>query len=215
MSNGKDIGSSRRKFLTHLGGGTIAAAVGIGLVPDPPTSPATEPAHGDVTPERKSIPESSTPYAVWQYRRDSDEFTSTAPVNVVFPLEDATFSEVTDVFEAADWYSYPEEYARYAWDRATEEYRLQQYTAAETYFGQVGRHHVRCWETDGTASIQAHVDTAAVPNHGIASYVEGQRGVEMLFREAGWHVEQDALDFENDRNPDHDGQISVIRAEER
>lgn len=204
----------RRRFLAHLGVGGAATALGVGVLPEPPASPAPEPTYGAVTPDTEHITEDATPYAVWQYRRDRDGFTPTAPVNVVFPLDRASFDDVVAVFEEAGWHTFPEEYARYAWDRAREEYVLQQYTAAETRFGKVGRHHVRCWELDGTASIQAHIDSPAVPQHTIDSYASGQHGVEILFEQAGWEIEQDALTFANDRQPDHDGRVTVIRREE-
>jgi len=204
----------RRTLLTRLGASGIAT-VGGAIALHVPSSPAGGAEYGAVSIDTEAIEEEDTPYAVWHYRRDGAEFTATAPINVVFPLEAASFEDVTDVFREAGWYPYGEEYARYAWNRETEEYQLQDFTAVETYFGKVGRHHVRCWQTDGTASIQAHSDTAATPDHGIESYKDGQRGVERLFEEAGWQVTPDGLAFDNDRHPDHDGQVSVIRRGEQ
>lgn len=213
MTGDGSVPFTRRQLLLRLGAGGLATVAGGAALGSPPSSPDGEGDHGPVRADPDTVDEDDTPYAVWHYRRDGNSFSSTAPINVVFPLEHASFADLVAVFEDAGWYPYGEEYARYAWNRETAEYQLQDWTATETYYGKVGRHHVRCWETAGTASIQAHVDTAALPDHGISSYAAGQRGVESLFETAGWSVEQDALDFGNDRSPDHDGQVSVIRWE--
>jgi len=213
MSEETGLGIGRRGVLSRVGAGCLAAAGGGLLLPDPPWSP--DPADDEtVHEERPEVDESAVPYAVWQHKYENGEYEPTAPINVVFPLQTATFREVIDVFRDANWYGYPEEYARYAWDRDDEAFVLQQWTGAETYFGKVGRHHVRCWQTDGTASIQAHVDTAATPKHGIVSYAEGRTAVEDLFSAAGWSVDAERLSLGNESDPDHDGRASVIRGVE-
>jgi len=214
MSEDGGLGTSRRGFLARLGVGGLGTTTGVALLWDRPASPAGGADSGTVSADTEPIDESDEPYAVWQYRRSGDDFSSTIPINVVCPLETASFEDVTDVFRDAGWYTRPEEYARYAWNRGTNQYRLQDWAATETQFGKIGRHHIRCWETDGTASIQAHVDTRAAPGHSIKSHADAQRGVENLFEKAGWQVEPDALDFGNDSGPDHDGLVSVIRKEE-
>lgn len=165
-----------------------------------------------VNPDATPIDETEVPYAVWQYNRVSSGFEPTSPINLVSPLDGASFESLIDVFRDAGWSSMPEEYARYAYDRSTDEYVLQKWTGAESHFGTTGRHHVRCWELDGTASVQAHVDTAAAPKHGIASYADSRHGIEQLFVDAGWSVDEDRIAFRNDTEPDHDGYVSVLRA---
>lgn len=209
---------TRRGLAVRLGAGAVAVAGGVLALPDPPSSP-TSTTDGEVaarpggsTDAAPQLAEADTPYAVWQYRRRDGQFEPTAPINVVCPLDAATFDEVVDVFRQAGWHAFPAEYARYAWDRERETYVLQHWSAAESYFGTVGRHHVRCWHTDGTASIQAHVDSAALPSHAIRSYALGQAGVAALFADAGWQVDDDRLAFGNDSEPDHDGEVTVVRA---
>lgn len=200
----------RRQVLSRIAAGGLGAVGGIALLPSTPHSPDPV-AKGDAEPtDPVERDEAETPYAIWQYRRDGEHFHPTAPINVVFPLERVGFADIIDVFREARWYPSPEEYARYAYNRVTEEYVLQQWTGAETYFGKVGRYHVRCWHMDGTASIQAHRDTAAAPKHGIASYVAGRAGVEELFERAGWTVADDQVALGNRQEPDHDGWASVI-----
>ncbi len=213
MAEETGLGVSRRGLLSRVGAGCLVVMGGGLLLPDPPWSP--DPADDATAHEEVSeVDESAVPYAVWQHKYEDGAFEPTAPVNVVFPLEQATFQDVIDVFRDANWYGFPEEYARYAWDRGEESFTLQQWTGAETYFGKVGRHHVRCWQTDGTASIQAHVDTAATPKHGIVSYAQGRTAVEDLFSAAGWNVDDERLPLGNDSDPDHDGWASVIRGVE-
>ena len=167
--------------------------------------------HAPVEPAAESVRERSIPYAVWQYKLDDGEFEPTSPINVVFPLDAASFEDVTDVFRAADWYPSPEDYPRYAWDGTGTEFRREDWTAAETYFGMAGRLHVRCWELDGTASAQVHLDTGATPKHGIASYARARGAVERLFADAGWTVEPERYPLRNDKPPDHDGFATLIR----
>jgi len=180
---------------------------GVGKSPQPESLES-----GDVDTEGEPASESAVPYAVWQYKPVGGEepVRPTSPINVVYPLDDSSFADVVSVFRDAGWYDTQAEYVRYAWDRAGEEYVQPDYTGTETQVGVAGRLHVRCWELDGTASVQAHVDTPAVPKHGIQSYARARAAVEALFRDAGWTVARNRRDLGNDKPPDHDGQASVI-----
>ena len=202
---------TRRGALTRFGASGVACMAGLLALPGPFTSPSGESASSEGVGDAEPVSEEEYPYAIWQYRRNGDEFESTAPINVVFPLDSASFEDVVSTFRDAGWYPHPESYVRYAWDRAEEEYLPETWEGAETYFGKVGRLHVRCWELDGTGSVQAHIDSAATPKHTITSYVEGRLAVERLFEEAGWAVDDERLDLGNDSDPDHDGLASVIR----
>lgn len=202
---------TRRALLKRVGVGCAAGVVGGVALPGRSSSlDGTGEIVGSVDPDSVPVDKSDTPYAVWQYRAERGRMVPTAPVNVVFPLDAATFADVIDVFESAGWYSGPAEYARYAWDRGEQRYRLQQWTGAETHFGLAGRLHVRCWALDGTASVQAHVDTPATLRHQIASYADARDAVEQLFREAGWTVADERERLGNDKQPDHDGMATVI-----
>lgn len=201
---------SRRRTLKILGGGALAGVIGgVGLpAPFDPPDVAHETADSG---EMEPLEESATPYAIWQYRPESsDSLTPTLPINVVFPLEAAAIEEVIEAFEAHGWVPRPAEYPRYAWNRATEQYERPTWSGAETYYGLVGRLHVRCWELDGTASIQAHVDTPPTPSHSIRSHAEARAAVERLFEAAGWTIDDDPYFLGNDRG-DHDGYATVIR----
>lgn len=207
---------SRRYMLTRIGAGATAIAGGLVFLPDTPTSPhvsATDEADDAPSPPEEKG-EDAIPYAIWQYKATNETFEATAPINVVFPLDSATFDDVVTVFQHAEWYPFPEEYVRYAWDRDREQFERQHWTGAETYFGKVGRYHVRCWQLDGTISVQAHRDSAALPNHKIESYAEGRKAVETLFQHAGWDVQNQRLPLGNGSDPDHDGWASVIRSRE-
>lgn len=214
MTERDGVRATRRGFFRRLLAGGLAVGTGILTLSEPPSSPAGGADAGPVSPDREPIGGDDNAYAVWQYRRDGDEYTPTAPINVVFPLENAAFADVIAVLREAGWHPYPEEYARYAWNHETGAFQLQDWTATETYFGKTGRYHVRCWELAGAASVQAHVDSPALPSHSIESYLDGQRGVESLFAAAGWTIDRDGLDFRNDRRPDHDGRVSRILAGE-
>lgn len=205
---------TRRQTLSALGVGVIGGLLGTVFLPGATESPPTEvPEVGETDRDVAALDESETPYAVWQYRVDSsDEFSRTLPINVVFPLENATFEDVVDVFGSARWVSFPAEYTRYAWDREREQYVPSQWSGAETYYGAAGRLHVRCWELAGTASIQAHTDTPATPSHSIRSHAEARTAVENLFTAAGWTVDE-YVDLQNDSG-DHDGRASKIYREE-
>ncbi|QZA88680.1 hypothetical protein K0C01_00450 [Salinarchaeum sp. IM2453] len=191
-----------------------AASVGIsgiaGAFLSSPDIPTPESGQNNNTEQNNEVDRDEIPYTIWQYANESDGFRATAPINLVFPLEDATQETVIDVFRDAGWVAYPAEYRRYGWDRSAEEYRLQQWTGAESFFGQVGRYHVRCFATDGTLSIQAHLDTAPQPTHGIASYSDGKSVVEQLFISDGWACGEDELYLGNEQS-DHNGYATVIR----
>lgn len=205
---------SRRALLRRAGLSLVAGGVVAGLLPSAPPSyvhaeydSVDESAGFDSAP----IPEEATPYGVWHYKAVDGEMRATAPINVVCPLTETTFDELTAVFRRAGLMGQPLEYVRYAWDRDAERYRRQQWTAAETLAGISRRFHVRCWELAGTASIQAHVDTAATPKHGIHTYTRARDAVERIFREAGWKVESASLRFDNRKGPDHDGYVTEVR----
>jgi hypothetical protein len=204
-------GGSRRRLLAALGAGLAGGGVAATLLPDATESPAVAATAGPVDEQAEPIAEEATPYAVWQYEPVDSAFRATSPINVVSPLADGSFDALFDVFRGAGWYEHPAEYVRYARDRAAGEYRPPDYAAAETQFGVAGRLHVRCWHLDGTASIQAHVDTPATPKHGISSYAAGRAAVERRCRDAGWRIADSRLEFGNDSRPDHDGLASVIR----
>lgn len=207
---------SRRRFLGGVGGG-LAIALGAGtLLPDGTTSPI-EPADSFPATETSETPleESETPYAIYQYEpvNGGNQFERTAPINVVFPLEETDFDSVISVFEATGWYHRPAEYARYAYDRETETWHRSHWSGAETIFGIAARLHVRCWELAGTASIQAHIDTPATPRHRIDSYEVGALAVARLFADEGWDIDPDnpeRIDFQNAQSPDHPGSAMVI-----
>ena len=216
--------TARRSFLQKVGIAGVATAAGVAILPGPPESAPMAQASdddGDGGSPIEDLPwtqtviedESTAPVARFQYRADGDSFEPTAPINVVFALADSPdgLPAVMAVLEDAGWIRVLEEYTRYAWDRDTEEYVLQEATAAETYYGTSGRLHVRCWEFEGVVSMQAHEDAAARPYHTIASYARGRRAIESLFRAEGWNISPRALELDNERDPDHDGSASVIR----
>ena len=209
-----DVDRSRRRAIKAIAAGVAGGGLASVLLPGATESPAIEEAAaGPVDAEADAVAESETPYAVWQYvpADGGARFEPTSPINVVSPLENGSFDALVGVFRDAGWYESPAEYVRYAWDRTSERYRLASYVGAETQFGVAGRLHVRCWHLEGTASIQAHVDTPARPKHGIHSYSEGRAAVEALVRAAGWRVDESRLALGNDKRPDHDGMASVIR----
>jgi hypothetical protein len=201
---------TRREVVGTMGSTVVGAGVGVAALPPAPTTPVPSKAETGPKTDGDAVAEAETPFAVWHYKPTGEGFTPTAPINVVFPLQDRSFQDVVSVFRAAGWYRSPEEYARYAWDRTENRYRRQDWTAAESYFGLHGRLHVRCWSLEGTASVQAHVDSEARPKHGIASYARGRRAVERLFTDAGWTVADDRFVLANEKGPDHDGWASVI-----
>lgn len=204
---------TRRHFLASVGAGVVAGGLGSVVLSGTPESPESDGPAGAVDRRADGISESELPYAVWQYHYDPDEpddIAVASPVNVVFPLENATFADLTDTFGGAGWTGSPLEYTLWAWDRQEERYRRPHWSGAETYFGLGGRLHVRVWHFEGTASLQAHVDSAVVPRHEVTSYADARVAVETIFEDAGWEVDG-SLDLANATPPDHDGAASVIR----
>ncbi|PSQ19940.1 hypothetical protein BRD00_00460 [Halobacteriales archaeon QS_8_69_26] len=202
---------SRRTLLRRAGASLGVGGAGALALPEATGSHDTsDPETRGVDADAEALAEDEVPYGVWHYKPVGGEMRPTAPINVVFPLEAATFGQVTATCRRAGLAGPPLEYVRFAWDRDRERYRRQEWTAAETAVGVSGRLHVRCWKLAGTASMQAHVDTAATPKHRIHTYSGARDAVERLFREAGWTV-ADPVHLGNDKVPDHDGFASVIR----
>ena len=208
---------SRRRLLASLAAG-LALGLGTGWALPRSVHSLLEEIDGAsvTTPSTDPVAESETPYAVFQYEPvdGGSEFSPTSPINVVFPLEEASFDDVIDVFRAANWSARPGEYARYAYDRDTETWHRSHWSGAEAVIGVVTRLHVRCWELAGTASIQAHVDTHATPKHRIRSHSAAATAIAQMFAEEGWHVDPDdpeTIDLRNARPPDHPGAATVIR----
>lgn len=205
-----EVRLSRRTLLRRAG---LSLGVGAGGALALPAATVSyvgaDPETRSVEADTESLSEDEISYGVWHYKPIRGEMRPTAPINIVFPLERATFGDVTATCRRAGLTGPPLEYVRYAWDRDGERYRRQQWTAAETAVGVTRRLHVRCWQLAGTASMQVHVDTAAAPKHGIHSYALGRDAIERLFEEAGWTV-ADSVELGNDKRPDHDGFASVI-----
>jgi len=203
---------SRRTVLGRMGASVTVGGAGVLALPSPLQSYIrSETTTREFQPDTEPVPEDETPYAVWHYEPDDDGMERTAPINVVFPLETATFGDVTSTIRQAGLTGPPLEYIRYAWDRDREAYRRQQWTAAETALGLSGRMHVRCWKLADTASIQVHLDSAAIPEHEVISYARGRDAVERIFQEDGWTIDDESLHLGNDSWPDHDGWATVIR----
>lgn len=205
---------SRRQFLVSAAAGAAVGGVGSLLFRNTPTAETDDSQARKVTAKADGVPESEHPYAVWQYHYDTDgehdSLSPASPINVVFPLENATFDELTETIEDANWAESPLEYTLWAWDRESEEYQRPDWSAAETFFGLAGRLHVRVWQFEGTASMQAHVDSAVLPRHEVTSYVEASVAIERLFENAGWSI-AGTVNLENSTPPDHDGHARVIR----
>lgn len=220
---------SRRSLLRTGGLAGVGTLAGIVALPSPPDATPI-----DRTVEATELPdeiaawtdgpvtdESETPIARYQYRStegdpdrgDRDAFVATAPINVVLvpdaETDGARLDRVMDVLEDEGWLHTPDEYTRYAWDRADDRFVRQQATAAESYFGSSGRLHVRCWAFEGIVSVQAHEDSAARPNHDIASYERGRDSLAASFDAADWTVAPSAIDLDNDAR-DYDGLATVI-----
>ncbi|WP_323190493.1 twin-arginine translocation signal domain-containing protein [Halostella sp. PRR32] len=210
--------TGRRDFLRKAAIAGVGTAAGVFALPSTPEasdalmSDERSPSANATDQSLSVTAEDTSPYALWQYKKRDGGYAPTSPINVVFPLSETErgLDDVMDVLFDAGWYSLPVEYVRYAWNRKREAYEHQQATAAETFYGTVGRRHVRCWELEGAVSMQAHEDTAATPNHGIESYRQAQRRIEQLFDEAGWTVDESQR-FANEKSPDHDGHVTVIR----
>lgn len=206
---------SRRRFLGKLAATGVGTAVGIAVLPSPPSDQAAlRPDELEAHPpdERPEIThERQTPYALFQYSREGGGYEPTSPINVIVTLdEDQVLFDVLSVLWDAGWAPRPVEYVRYAYNALEEQYERQHISAAQTYFGAFGRHHIRCWHFGDSVSIQAHQDTAATPEHKIVSYERTKHLLERLYHEAGWTVRPDGAAFDNDTDPDHDGLVTVI-----
>ena len=207
------MGYSRRSLLKRSGMTAVATAIAIAGLPD--VHPEQRPER-PVSPHDGEIPriydEAENGYALYQYSRERDGYDPKSPINVVVALAgtDTTFDEVMAVFWEAGWVNQPAEYVRYAYNARFDRYERQHATAAQTFFGGFGRHHIRAWDFHGNVSIQAHEDTAAAPEHEIASYESTRHLIEWLFHEAGWTVKPDGLWLDNATAPDHEGYVTVI-----
>lgn len=206
---------SRRDVLTGIAGGLASGAAINWALPTATSSPLQEESGtGSPPPSTAPIREEDTPYAVYQYAPSVGDFRRTLPINVVFPLDHASFDDIVDVFEALQWYSRPAENARYAYDRRTASWSRSDWSGAEALFGIAPRLHIRCWELDGTVSIQAHTDTPPSPHHRVRSFADAARATAELFARASWDVDPadpETIDLGNRQSPDHDGQVIVIR----
>ncbi len=211
--------TSRRRFLKRAGIVTGGVAIGSIALPAPQMSDVTVEGIEHAKQTEPELPwdsaaiesDDATAVVRHHYKPTDEGYVATAPINVVFHHPaGVALDDVMSVLEDADWVNHLEEYVRYAWDRNTEEYVRQQATAAETYYGTNGRLHVRCWEFEGVVSMQAHEDTGAYPNHGIASYETAREAIESLYDSVGWNVATAALDLQNEQPPDHDGKATVI-----
>lgn len=204
----------RRRFLRRAGVVGVATFAGIAGLPDPPSALRDGPSVDRGYPAAKVTDEAAAPHALWQYRPldGGTEFEPTAPINVVFELAESELdlTDVMAVLHGAGWYETVEEYARYAYNVREQRYELQHATAAQSYYGGFGRHHVRCWEFDGVVSMQAHQDTWANPRHGIVSYEQTRERIGTRYASEGWSVSADGLWFDNASAPDHDGYVTVI-----
>ena len=217
-AEGQPVASSvGRRRLLRRGGVVGAAAVGgLVIVPSPPSQPATIDGRADGDADapyqgERLTDEDDAPIARYQYRRTDDDYEPTAPINVVFVLEDhpAGLVDVMDVLADAGWTDRIEEYARYAWSRDEERFVHQMATAAESYLGLHGRLHVRCWLFEDVVSMQAHVDTSARPRHAIASYADARSAIESRFLDADWQLATERVDLDNEQR-DHDGTASIL-----
>lgn len=207
------MGYSRRSLLKRAGATVIGTAVAVAGLPDPH---AVQRSERPVAPHDGAVPEILTeresPYARYYYSYEDGGYEPRGPVNVVVATAgtDTTLEDVMDVFWAADWVDYPAEYVRFAYDVHHDRYARQHVTAAQTYFGGFGRHHIRVWDFEGYVSIQAHEDTPARPGHEIASYESTRHLIEWLFHNDGWTVKPDGAYFANESDPDHLGYVTVI-----
>lgn len=207
------MGYSRRSLLARAGLTTVGTALAVAGLPAPhPRQPPERP----VEPHDGAVPEiadeTESPYARYHYSREDDGFEARGPVNVVVALAgtERTLADVMDVFWAAKWVEQPAGYIRFAYDVHHDRYSRPHVTAAQTFFGGFGRHHLRAWDFQGAVSFQAHQDTPARPGHEFASHESTQHLIEWMFHEAGWTVKPDGVYFANETAPDHDGYVTVI-----
>lgn len=207
------MGYSRRAFLSRIGATAAGTAVALVLLPPPAPPQRSE---RPVDPHDGALPEITDervgPFALWQYRRGVGGYEPTSPINVVAPLagSDRSLDDVLAVLRDAGWVERPAEYVRFAFDAQHETFERQHASAAQTFHGGFGRHHVRAWAFEGQVSIQAHEDTAPTPEHEVASYESTRHLLEWLFHEAGWAVTPDGVRFANETGPDHAGLVTVI-----
>lgn len=215
--------TTRRSFVRKAGACSLGAIGTIAVLGDPPTSRARAEEQFVALSDLDRAPEiavqaedgdlseaAADPFAVEMYKLTADGYRPTAPINLAVVLTGShDLSDVMAVFEDDGWRRSPKEYVRYA--RSPDgEWVRQQATAAESTFGSLGRSHVRCWSFDDVVSIQVHTDTPALPDHGIETYSEARDRVERLFAADGWRVAHEALAFANEKQPDHDGRVTVI-----
>lgn len=205
---------SRRRFLLSAGVGAAGGGAGALLLRETPTSRHDDTTAETVTERTEGVAESASPYAIWQYHYNDDgnrnNLSPVSPINVVFPLENATFEDMKETILDAGWVASPMEYTLWAWDHQSGEYRRPDWSAAETFFGLGGRAHVRIWQFGGTASMQAHIDSPVLPRHEVTSYTAASAAIEGIFEDAGWSVTE-TINLENSNPPDHDGHAHVIR----
>lgn len=207
-----DDEQTRRRVLRGVAGGAVAGAVLGWVSPSASHVPASDIEQIEPT-ARPPLEETETSYAVYQYATVRGDFRRTLPINVVCPLEEASFDDLITVFTDAGWYHRPAEQVRYAFDRGTGRWTRSHWSGADSVFGVGPRIHVRCWELDGTASLQAHIDTPPTPHHRIHSFSEAAGRVTRLFANAGWAVNPlapDTLDLGNAEPPDHGGVAVVL-----
>lgn len=207
------MGHSRRTFLRRAGVAVVGTVVAAAALPSPP--PEQRPDR-PVDPHEGEVPsietEAESGWALWQYSRERTGYEPTSPVNVVVSTAGTghTLEDVMAVFRRAGWVERPAEYVRFAYDAHHGRYDRQHATAAQTVHGGFGRHHIRAWSFEGFVSVQAHEDTAATPEHEIASYETTRHLIEWLFHDAGWTVKPDGALFNNAKLPDHTGFVTVI-----
>lgn len=207
------MGQTRRQFLARLG---VTAGITAGAALALPATPEGHPAERTLAPWQGERPEldaeRDTPHALWQYRPGRDGFVATLPINVVIALGGGTvgLADAMDVLDDGGWVRRPAGDVRFALNARTERYERAHATAAGTYFGGFGRHHVRAWRFGPSISIQAHEDTPATPDQGIRSFESTKYRLENAFAAAGWTVKPDGARFANAAAPDHAGLVTVI-----
>lgn len=205
---------TRRQFLAAGAAGVGAGGFGTVLLGDPPETKGQGTTPESITDTAPGLPESDLPYPTWQYHHNTDgnrdDLAPASPINVVFPLEDANFEDVTATMVDAGWTETPLEYTLWAWNRETGQWERPDWSVAEAPLGLGGRLHARGWRVEGTLSLQAHVDSPPTPSHVVTSYADARAAVVATFEQAGWSV-GGSIDLENQMPPDHDGLASVIR----
>lgn len=204
---------TRRGVLRGVVGGATFGAFAGWFAPEGQHVPEIDLESGDLPPA-DPLDESETPYAVYQYSAVAGTFRETLPINLVSPLDDATFEELTDVLSGAGWYRRPAEQIRYAYDRETDRWSRSHWSGVDSVFGIAPRVHVRCWNLSGTASLQAHIDTPPSPHHRIRSFARGAAIVVALFEQAGWDINRfdpNTIDLGNAQPPDHNGTAVVLQ----